>query len=206
MQVTRAVNLQRADLLDRLIGFLVAGVLWAVFAAMVLPLPAATAGLFAVLTPWVRGEPSEPFQRFFGAMRRTWAKSTLIVLLDAALAALVVVNLNILDNADVPLLPAVVSRSVTRAVGITAALANVYLWPLLVTFDLPLRTLSRVAMRLVFLRPLWSAFAGMLALVPVLAAAVVPAGRCRRAGWNRDAARAAHLRAAGRVGYAARDP
>ena len=59
-----------------------ANLLWSVFAVLIVTLPAATAGLFAVLAPLVRGQDAEIFATFFGTMRRQWLKSTLIMAAD----------------------------------------------------------------------------------------------------------------------------
>jgi uncharacterized membrane protein YesL len=91
---------QRAERIDQITTFLVVNLLWAIFAAPIITLPAATAGLFATLTPWVRGE-FGTVQRFFGGMRRYWWKSTAIGLIDLAIAGLILLDLTILDAMQV---------------------------------------------------------------------------------------------------------
>jgi uncharacterized membrane protein YesL len=164
----------RGEYLDKITTFLLVNMLWAVFAALVITLPAATAGLFATLTPWVHGKPSEPFRDFFGGMRDHWRKSTVIGLLDAGIAGLVVLDLTILDSMKTTTLPALFSRNVAFLVAALTLLTNLYLWPLLVTVDLPLRTLIRISIKLVYLHPAWSIVASGLMVVPLLLALVLP--------------------------------
>lgn len=86
---TPTISQQRSvfssELLDRAGSFVMVNMLRVIFAVPLVTLPIATAGLFATLTPWVRGEKSEPFRDFFGEMRQYWRTSTLIGLLDVAL-------------------------------------------------------------------------------------------------------------------------
>lgn len=164
---------RRSDLLDKAMSFILVNMLWMVLAALIVTLPAATAGLFATLTPWVRGQHSEPFQDFFGAMRRDAAKSIVIVLADAAIGLVIWLNLGILRQIGASA-PALLSLSVTIFVALAAVAANLYLWPLLVSVDAPLTQLVRVAIRLVLLHPAWSIFASLLALLPLAISLVVP--------------------------------
>jgi uncharacterized membrane protein YesL len=168
------LSARRSELLDKAMSFILLNMLWAIFASFILTLPAATAGLFATLTPWVRGDTSEPFRDFFGGMRQHWKQSTLIVLLDMGIGGLIVFNLSILDTMELPALPALLSRNVAFLFIVMTLLANLYLWPLLVTFDLSIRQLIKVSLKLVFLHPLWSIFATTLALLPLLLGLLLP--------------------------------
>lgn len=165
---------QRSERIDKITTFLVVNLLWAIFAAPIITLPAATAGLFAALIPWIRGKYSEPFKDFFGGMRRYWWKSTLIGLIDLALAGLIVLDLTILNAMEITSILTLLSRNVAFFVAALATAANVYIWPLLVTLDLSLHNLIKVALRLVLLEPLWSIFATILTLTPLLLALFLP--------------------------------
>ncbi len=160
------------ELTDKITTFIVVNMLWLVFVALVVTLPAGTAGLFATLVPWTRGQSSEPFRDFFGGMRQYWRQSTVIVVLDAILAGVIALNLAILSGATG--LPALCSRNVAFFVAAVTIMTNLYLWPLLVSVDWPVRRLIRVALTLVFLHPVWSLVASGLALLPLLLAAVLP--------------------------------
>jgi uncharacterized membrane protein YesL len=163
-----------SELIDKITSFILVNLFWALLSSLIIPLPMATAGLFATLTPWVRGEPSEPYKDFFGGMRQHWRKSTLIALIDVGIAGLILVNLTILNHMPIATLPALMARNVAFFVGLLTVLVNLYLWPLLVTVDLPVSRLIRIAARLVFLHPAWSLFAGTLMLTPLLLSLILP--------------------------------
>src|SRR5947207_2826244 len=94
-------------------NFVLANLLWSVFALPIITLPAATAGLFTVMSQRVRGQQTELFQEFFGAMRRLWRKATIIALLNLLLAGLLFINLSIFRLMNTLDLMAFLSRSVT---------------------------------------------------------------------------------------------
>lgn len=165
---------RRAELLDRIMTFIVVNMLWAVFAAFIISLPAATAGLFATLTPWVRGKSSEPFRDFFEGMRQYWRKSTMIVLMDVCIASLVALNLITWKETGIHNIPALCSRNIAFFVAAMTLLTNLYLWPLLVSVDFPIRQLIKIAMRLVVLHPVWSLFTAVVALIPLLSSLILP--------------------------------
>lgn len=148
-----------ADLLeqlDRWGSLIVVNMLWCLLAVPLITLPAATAGLFAVLSLRVRGKQPEVFREFFGAMRRLWLKATLIVLMDGAIAGLVIANLLIVSLMDTGNVLGLLARSVSIFVGLALLLVNLYLWPLLVMFDLPLKRLVDWSVKLALAYPLWS--------------------------------------------------
>jgi uncharacterized membrane protein YesL len=154
---------------DYIGGFIVANLLWVAFAIPIVTLPAATAGLFAVMTGYARGQRVEAFYTFFGAMRCHWRTSTAIVLIDIGLGALLAVNLMIFPMMDMGNGIAFLSRSVTWFVAALVFLANLYVWPLLVVIDppMPLRELLTSTVRLVFAHPVWSAGLLVVGLIPV---------------------------------------
>jgi uncharacterized membrane protein YesL len=94
--------------------------------------------------------------------------------LEAALAALIIADLRLLDQMALPAPVEAVSRSVNLFVAVIALMTNLYLWPLLVSLDVPLRMLIKIALRLVFLHPAWSLIAVGLALVPLLLIWILP--------------------------------
>ncbi len=162
------------SLFDRIATFVLANLVWFVFAVLIVPLPAATAGLFAVLMPLVRGADAEFFATFFGTMRRQWFKSTLIAAADVVMAVVIGVNFNVLDLMGPPRIVFWLFRSVYMFLALTALLVNLYAWPLLVLFDLTLRRLVEVSLRLAFAHPLWSLFTLGLALLPLAVVLVTP--------------------------------
>jgi uncharacterized membrane protein YesL len=164
---------RRGELIDKATTFILVNMLWMVLAAPIVTLPPATAGLFATLTPWVRGQHSEPFRDFFGAMRRYALQSLAIVLADVVIGLVIWLNFGILRQMGTSV-PAVISLSATIFVTLAAVAANLYLWPLLVSVDAPLKQIVRAAVRLVLLRPAWSIFASLIALLPLLVSLTLP--------------------------------
>lgn len=160
--------------LERIAAFMLANLLWVVFSVPIITLPAATAGLFAVFAPWVRGKHSELFATFFSAMRRFWFKSSLIVIIDVALVALVLFNLRVLDLMGTGNPMTFVVSAVTLFVGLVVLLTNLYLWPLLVMFDLRLPRLFNISVRLAFGHSLWSLFVLGIAALPVAISLILP--------------------------------
>jgi uncharacterized membrane protein YesL len=162
------------SLVDRIMTVLLANLMWFVFAVLIVTLPAATAGLFAVLAPLVRGRDAEFFATFFGTMRRQWLKSTVIVAADVLLGGLIAINLSVLNVMNPPGPVFWMLRSTYIFLGIAALLANLYAWPLLVLFDLRLRRLVTVSLKLAFTHMRWSLFTLGLALLPLSLALIVP--------------------------------
>ncbi|MCI0708818.1 MAG: DUF624 domain-containing protein [Chloroflexi bacterium] len=161
--------------LDRTASFIFINLLWVLFALPVVTLPIATAGLFAVITDWQRGIENEAVGRFFGAMRQYWRKSTLLGLLNAALFGLIAININILPRMALPQPLFFMLLGITLFVGVLAAAANLYLWTLLVVFDLSIADLIEISVKLVFQHSLRSggllatsalAFAAGITLLP----------------------------------------
>src|SRR5512145_3349267 len=162
--------------LDRWSIFILANLLWAIFSIPVITFPAATAGLFATMSLWSRGKTPELFREFFGAMRRYWITSSLIVILDLVVGGLLVVNLSIFPLMEITNPVVFLSRGVTLFVGVVLVLVNLYVWPLLVTFDLPLRQLLPIALKLGMAHPLVSLGILLLVGLPVGISLVLPVG------------------------------
>lgn len=162
------------SLFDRIMTVVLANVMWFVFAVPLITLPAATAGLFAVLAPLARGHDAEIFATFFGTMRRQWLKSTMIVVADGLIGVALAVNINILSMMNPPTPIFWLLRSIYLFLAIAALITNLYLWPLLVLFDLGLRQLVTLAVKFAFNHVFWSLFVLGLMLSPVLLAAFAP--------------------------------
>ena len=164
------------DFLDKAGNFILANLLWVLLSIPVITLPMATAGLFASMSPWARGKSAEVFQDFFGGMRQHWRKASLIVLMDVLLGGLIILNLSIFRLMNLPQPLILLSQSVTLFVAVTAIMVNLYLWPLMVTFDeLSLRRLLDTSLKLVFAHPAWSFAVLIMALVPLLLSLLLPA-------------------------------
>lgn len=161
---------------DRWGTFLLANVLWAICSLPLVTLPAATAGLFAVMSARARGSSANFLPIFFGAARRLWWKATLLMLIDAAFGGWVALNLSILPAMGASNPAALFSMSVTLFAGIMLVLANLYAWSLLVLVDLPFKGLVSAAIQLVFSYPLWSLGVLIAAALPVGIGLILPQG------------------------------
>ena len=159
---------------DRIVTFLAANLLWFMLSALIVPLPAATAGLIATFAPWIRGKDTELFSAFFGTMRRQWLKSTVIVLLDAAVGSLIYVNFTALNMMSLDPLFATFLRGLNILIVYIVLTGNIYLWTLLVLFDLPLRRLFNVSFRLALGHPFSSLLTLILTLIPLLILVIIP--------------------------------
>lgn len=144
--------------IDRISSFAIINLLWVAISVFIITLPAATAGLFAVCCDWVQGKESETFERFFAAMRRHAGRATLLVLADNLGLGLVALNLMILPKMGLPVVMFWPFVAITSFVGLLILVANLYLWPLLVGYEIPLQALTRIAISLVFHHMRWSLF------------------------------------------------
>ncbi len=154
----RGERAELAEEVERYAAFVLANLLWAVVAIPLVTLPAATAGLFAVMMARARGVPADLLATFFGAARRCWLKASLLMGLNLLGGGLVAVNLSIFPLMDLSADPlAFVARSVTLFAALALLLVNLYAWPLLVLLeDLSVKALLENAVRLVFAHGLWS--------------------------------------------------
>ncbi len=170
----RERNAELFDFLDRASSFILANLLWVLLSIPLVTMPAATAGLFATMTLWARGKSTEVFKDYFGGIRQHWRKATLIGVLDVLIGSLIFVNFLAFQRMDMSNPIAVVSRSLTLFVALAAIMVNLYLWPLMVSFDMPLRRLLENSVRLVFAHLLWSFWMLVLALVPLVVSLFLP--------------------------------
>ena len=162
------------DRLDRAGTFVLANVFWVVLSIPLVTLPAATAGLFATMAPWARGKSPEVFRDFFSGVRQYWLKASLVGLVDAALAVWIIVNFRAFLLMDMSNPLALLSQGITFFVALITILVNLYFWPMLVTFDMPLRSLVSTSAKLVFAHPLWSFWMLVVALFPLVVSIFLP--------------------------------
>ena len=178
---TRPINQQDdrrelAEHVDKWATFVLSNILWVIVCIPIVTIPAATAGLFAVMSALGRGKQPELFHDFFGAMRRLWLKATLIVLGDVVLGGLLLLNGTIFTQMDFGDPLAFLSRSATVFVAALLLLTNLYLWSLLVLVDLPLKGLIEASIRLGFAYPLWSLGLLVVVALPVGFSLLLPQG------------------------------
>lgn len=155
-------------------NFVLANLLWSLCAIPVITIPAATAGLFAVMSGQMRGKPSSLFEEFFGTMRRLWLKATAIAVLDLLVAGLLAANLLIFRLMNTLDLMGFLARSVTLFVGLALLLTNLYVWSLMVISNMPIRQLIETSYKLMFAHPLWSCGVLIAAAIPVAISLLLP--------------------------------
>ncbi len=169
------LNDEQSSLLEQVSTFILANILWLLLAALIIPLPAATAGLFKCLMPMARSENTSFFSDFFNGMRQHWLYATLIVVIDVVVGLIVFANLTILSAPDFPLVLGWVVRGVTLFFGLALLLSNFYVWPLLVMTELSFKELWRMAFQVAFVHLWWSFVVLVLAAVPLVIASILPA-------------------------------
>lgn len=156
--------------------FILFNMLWLFGALFIVTIPAVTAALFAGVAPWSRGQsPYKPLAMFGKAMRHYGLKATAVALLDLFVLGFVILNLLIiLQQIGTDHIMGMLALIVTSLVGITLILANVYLWPLLVTLDPPLRDLLKNGVRLGILHPIWGLLIAAAAAIPLVLSLILP--------------------------------
>lgn len=164
-----------SEYLDKAGTFILANLFWVLLAIPIITLPAATAGLFATISPLARGGSSEVFREFFAGLRQYWRTASLVGLIDVLVGGLVILNIIIFRRMGAPQIVAMLSQSVTIFVAVMLILANLYIWPLMVAFDLSPRDLIMTAIKLVFLHAGWSILMLALALIPFIISLFLPA-------------------------------
>ena len=161
--------------LEKWASFVLANILWGIVSLPLITLPAATAGLFAVMSKRARGEPVELFSAFFEAMRRYGLKATVMGLVTVVAVGFVLLNLAIVGQMGGDPV-AWLARSLTVFAGVMFLLASLYAWSLLVVVEMPLITLAKAAVQLVFAYPLWSVGVLLAACVPAVVSVLLPMG------------------------------
>ncbi|MBZ0310500.1 MAG: DUF624 domain-containing protein [Anaerolineae bacterium] len=164
----------RSEAVEKVTTFVLVNILWMIFSALLVTLPLATAGLFAVTMRLARGETVDAIRTFFDGMKRYALKSVAIFAVNLLIGAVVVLNFQAFSQMEMNSLPAIFSLNITVLVAALAILINLYLWPLMVTVDLPLKRLVSLAVKMVSLHLLWSVLVAMVALLPLLASLVLP--------------------------------
>jgi uncharacterized membrane protein YesL len=144
--------------LDRASGFALVNLLWVISILFVVTIPAATVGLFAVVSDWVRGRDVEALTRFFGAIRQHGVKASLIGLVDAILFGILAFNFHILPQMGLPIPIYYPFLGVMLFISLLVVMVNLYIWVLLVVYDLELRRLIDVAIKLSVAHLGWTAW------------------------------------------------
>ncbi len=155
--------------------FVLLNMLWLFCSLLIITMPAATAALFATIAPWGRGQsPSEPLAKFFVAMKQYGLRATAVFLLNLLIAGAVILNLLILRQMGIGQIIVTMALIVTVLVALVLVLANIYLWPLLVTLDSSLLDLLKNALKLALAHPIWGVFVAGTAVIPLLVSLLLP--------------------------------
>ncbi|MEZ4591583.1 MAG: DUF624 domain-containing protein [Chloroflexota bacterium] len=156
-------------------NFILFNMLWLGGSLFIVTIPAVTAALFASVAPWARGQsPDTPLITFWTAVRRYWRKATVLGLIDLVLGSLIALNLNIIQQSGFDSFIALPALILTALFGLFLILLNVYLWPLLVTVDQPLRSWFKNGVRLAVAHPFWGILVAIASLIPLAIGALLP--------------------------------
>lgn len=164
------------DQIELISTFVLANLLWAIVSIPLITMPAATAGLFNIMSRRVRGQSSEVFRDFVAGFRQYWLKATLVMLINLGIGGLVLLNLHIFSLMGGMNPVAFLSRSLTLFFAVMLLLVNIYIWPLLVTTERSLRDLVITAVKLVFAYPLRSTLIVIVGLLPIFISLLLPQG------------------------------
>ncbi|WP_420645410.1 YesL family protein [Candidatus Leptofilum sp.] len=163
------------ELFNTLTNFILFNMLWVGGSLFVITIPAVTAALFASVAPWARGQsPDTPLITFWQATRRYWRKATVLGVIDLVLSVLIGLNLYVIWQTGFEQAIALPAFIITSLFGLFLIVANVYLWPLLVTLDQPLRSWLRNGLRLTVAHAFWGILVAAVSLIPLAIGTLFP--------------------------------
>ncbi|MFZ1398106.1 MAG: DUF624 domain-containing protein [Candidatus Promineifilaceae bacterium] len=156
-------------------NFILFNMLWLGGSLFIVTIPAVTAALFASVAPWARGQsPDTPLITFWTAVRRYWRKATLLGVLDLVLGGLLALNLIIIQQSGFESFIALPAFILSALFGLFLILINVYLWPLLVTVDQPMRSWLKNGVKLAIAHAFWGILIAVASLIPLAIGAFLP--------------------------------
>ena len=163
------------ELANSVSTFVLLNMLWLFCSLLIITMPAATAALFATVAPWGRGQsPSQPLANFFVAMKKYGVKATAVGFINLLVGSLVTFNFLVLRQIRTDQILPVMTLIVTLIFTVLLLLSNVYVWPLLVTVDPPLKVLLKNAVKLALVHPFWGILVLAAGLVPLLVSLLLP--------------------------------
>ena len=157
---------QIADLLDKISILVLANLLWIVVSLPLVTCPIATVGLFGVIGPLARGQMPELLPSFFSSIRQHWVSAMLLALVDLIFLAGIALYLSVLGGLPIELV---------LVIGLAAMIVNLYVFPLLTTFELPFSTTIIMSVRLALGHLFWSLMVTIASLFPYVVSLVFPA-------------------------------
>ncbi|HYF91941.1 MAG TPA: YesL family protein [Symbiobacteriaceae bacterium] len=141
----------------------IGGLLFFLFAAPVITIPAALVGLVSAAGALIRPVPGETVGRFWRGFKRSFGRALLLGLIDLVVGGVLWFDFQFFMAMGSPLTR--VAAYLFASLGFVAAMANVYAWPLLAWFPQPLGPLLKRSLMLAAAHPLQA----MLGLACVLA-------------------------------------
>lgn len=163
------------ELANTVSTFVLLNMLWLFCSLLIVTIPAATAALFAVISPWGRGQsPSQPLANFFVAIKKYAVKATAVSLINLLVGSLVTFNYLVLRQIGINQILSAMALMVTTIITLLLLLTNVYIWPLLVTVNPPLKTLLKNAIKLAVVHPFWGVLVLAAGLAPLLVSLLLP--------------------------------
>lgn len=157
---------------------------WLLALGLVLPLPAVTAAVLRVCLALARGRSPNAAVEFMAGIQESWRRATVLGLVSLIAAAILVVDLWILDRApDDTVAIASLLRGALLTLGVWGALISVYAWPLVGGTAMSTRAILMAAVGLSLVELPW-AFAALVGIlgavlllvsVPVLLVFIGPA-------------------------------
>lgn len=151
--------------LERVSALVLGSLAFWLFLIPVVTAPAALAGLFATVSPLVRGGDDDWLRLFWSAFRRTFGRAFLLGLVDLAVAAILWLDIRFFWAVGHPAAKA--AAFLLGSMAILALLINLYAWPLLVWYPQPLGPLLKRAFLLAAAHP-FPALGGWLGAVLLL--------------------------------------
>lgn len=134
--------------------------------------PAALAGLFAAVSPLVRGQEEDWISLFFRTIRRVFGRSLLLGLLNLVLGIILYVDIRFFWAIGTPL-----AKAAAFFLGSLVTLAfmiNLYAWPLLAWYPQPLGKLLKRAFLLAAAHPFPAVGGWVGALLALLLMSLLP--------------------------------
>lgn len=155
---------------DHWATFMLSNLAWMVCAMLIVTLPLGMVGLFQVMSLWTRGKQPEFFRDFFGAIRIYWMKALIIGVIDLAIGGLAYANFVILNMMGFSNPFILLIASMTIFVALMLAMANMYIWSLLVVAEFGLQRILTLSLKLVFAHPLETFAIFLAGLSPLILA------------------------------------
>jgi uncharacterized membrane protein YesL len=151
--------------LDRISLLVIAGLLFWVASLLVITLPAALVGLFAVVGGSIRSNREDTLMRFWQGFRRSFGTALLLGVIDLGLCALIIFDIRICLAVGTWL--AIGMAFALGSIGMLLVLMNCVAWPLLAWYPQPIGSLIKRSYLLVAAHPL-PIVAGVLAALASL--------------------------------------